>query len=134
LRDSQERPLASIKVTQILKRRGHPEGSPPTISDGWGGIAEAILAVYSNVPEFTGWGRPPPRKKGGSKWRYLQMVKQREEHRRIQGIKLKVVFGKKSEVLTLLGVCTGYIERCNLTNRHFKERQVRNTLTFSKGL
>jgi IS1 family transposase len=62
------------------------------------------------------------------------MVKQREEHRRIQGIKLKVVFGKKSEVLTLLGVCTGYIERCNLTNRHFKERQVRNTLTFSKGL
>lgn len=126
--------LASIKVFQILKRRGHPEGLPPTISDGWGGIDEAMLAVYGNVPEYTGRGRPPNRKKAGSNWRYLQMVKQRDEHGRIQGIKLRVVFGKKSEVLILLGMCTDYIERSNLTSRHFNGRQVRNTLAFSKGL
>jgi hypothetical protein len=46
--------FASIKVFQILKRRGHPEGPPPIISDGWDGIDEAMLAVYGNVPEYSG--------------------------------------------------------------------------------
>ncbi len=44
--------LASIGVFQVLKRRGHPDGPPPTISDGWGGIDEAMVAVYGIVPEF----------------------------------------------------------------------------------
>ena len=29
---------ASIEVFQALKRRGHPDAPPPTVSDGWGGI------------------------------------------------------------------------------------------------
>jgi hypothetical protein len=126
--------LASTKVFQILKRRGHPEGPPPTISGGWGGIDEAMLAVYGSVPEYTGRGRPSTRKNAGSNWQYLQMVKQRDEHGRLQGIKMRVVFGKKSEVLTLLGMCTAYIERSNLTSRHINGRQVRDTFAFSKGL
>jgi len=51
---------ASLKVFQTLKQRGHPDGPPPLISDGWGGIDEAMLAVYGLVPERTGQrGRPP---------------------------------------------------------------------------
>jgi hypothetical protein len=126
--------LASIEVFQTLKRRGHPEGPPPTISDGWGGIDEAMIEVYGIVPEYSGRGRPPTRKKAGSDWQYLQMVKQRDEHGRFQGIKLRVIFGKKSEVLSLLGKSTAYIERSNLTSRHFNSRQVRKTLAFSKAL
>lgn len=126
--------LASIEVFQSLKRRGHPEGPPPTISDGWGGIDEAMMEVYGIVPKYCGRGRPPTRKKAGSDWQYLQMVKQRDEHGRLKGIKLRVVFGKQSEVLALLGTSTAYIERSNLTSRLFNGRQARKTLAFSKNL
>ena len=126
--------LASKEVFETLKGRGHPEGPPPTISDGWGGIDEAMIEVYGLVPEYCGRGRPPTRKKAGSDWQYLQMVKQRDEHGRLQGIKLRVVFGKKSEVLALLGKSTAYIERSHLTSRLFNGRQVRKTLAFSKDL
>ena len=126
--------LASIEVFQCLKRWGHPEGPPPTISDGWGGIDEAMIEVYGIVPEYCGRGRPPTRKQAASDWQYLQMVKQRDERRRVKGIKLRVVFGKKSEVLALLGKSTAYVERSNLTSRLFNGRQVRKTLAFSKDL
>ena len=126
--------LASIEVFKTLKRRGHPDGPPPTISDGWGGIDDAMIEVYGVVPEYSGWGRPPTKKKAGSDWVYLQMVKQRDERGRLQGIKLRVVFGKKSEVIALLGKSTAYIERSHLTSRLFNGRQVRKTLAFSKEI
>lgn len=53
---------ASIAVFQILKERGQPDGPPPTISDGWGGIDETMIEVYGLVPEYSGKGRPPTRK------------------------------------------------------------------------
>ena len=124
--------LASIEVFQTLKRRGHPDGPPPTISDGWGGIDEAMVEVYGLVPEYSGRGRPPTRKKAQPGWQYLQMVKQRDEHGHLQGVKLRVVFGKKSELIKLLGQSTAYIERDHLTSRLFNARQVRKTLAFSK--
>ena len=126
--------LASIEVFRTLKRRGHPDGPPPTISDGWGGIDDAMVEVYGVVPEYSGRGRPPTRKKARPGWhaQRLQMVKQRDEHGRVQGVKLRVVFGKKSEVLALLGKSTAYIERSHLTSRLFNGRQVRKTLAFSK--
>jgi len=126
--------LASIGVFQVLKRRGHPDGPPPTISDGWGGIDEAMVAVYGVVPEYSGRGRPPTRKKPGADWMYLQMVKQRDEHGHFEGTKLRVVFGSKAEVVKLLGQSTAYIERSHLTSRLFNSRQVRKTLAFSKDL
>jgi len=126
--------LASIEVFKTLKRRGHPDGPPPTISDGWGGIDEAMIEVYGLVPEYSGRGRPPTLKKARSGWQYLQMVKQRDEHGRVQGVKLRAVFGKKSELLALLGKSTAYIERSHLTSRLFNGRQVRKTLAFSKEL
>jgi len=126
--------LASLGVFQVLKRRGHPDGPPPTISDGWGGIDEAMLAVYGIVPEYQGRGRPPTRKQPGADWMYLQMVKQRDAHGHFEGTKLRVVFGSKAEVVQLLGQSTAYIERSHLTSRLFNGRQVRKTLAFSKDI
>ena len=70
---------ASMKVFQTLNRRGHPDAPPPTISDGWGGINEAMVEVYGKVPEYCGHGRPPTRKRPLPGWQYLQMVKQRKK-------------------------------------------------------
>lgn len=126
--------LASIEVFETLKRRGHPDGPPPTISDGWGGIDEAMVEVYGMVPEYCGRGRPPTRKQARPDWQYLQMVKQRDAHGRMQGVKLPVVFGTQAEVIALLGASTAYLERNHLTSRLFNGRQVRKTLAFSKRL
>lgn len=125
---------ASIGVFQMLKRRGHPNGPPATISDGWGGIDQAMVEVYGLVPEYTGRGRPPTRKKRGTDWLYLQMVKQRYQTGHFAGTKLKVVFGNKDKVIQLLGKSTAYIECSNLTSRLFNGRQVRKTLGFSKDV
>jgi len=125
---------ASIGVFQILRRRGHPDGPPPTISDGWGGIVEAMMEVYGLVPEYSGRGRPPTRKKAGTDWLYLQMVKQRDERGHFAGTKLKAIFGSLEELTQLLGEVTAYIERSHLTSRLFNGRQTRKTLAFSKDL
>ena len=123
---------ASIEVFQTLKRRGHPDGPTPTISDGWGGIDEAMVEVYGMVPEYSGRGRPPTRKQAQSGWQYLQMVKQRDDHGKLQGVKLRVRFGSQQDVIAWLGRSTAYIERNHLTSRLFNARQVRKTLAFSK--
>ena len=126
--------LASIEVFKTLKRRGHPNGPPATISDGWGGIDEAMIEAYGLVPEYSGRGRPPTRKKPGQDWLYLQMVKQHDEHGHFCGTKLRAIYGSKAEVIGLLGKSTAYIERSNLTSRTFNVRQTRKTLAFSKEL
>jgi len=45
---------ASREVFQTLETRGHPDAPPPTMSDGWGGIDDAIIAVYGQVPGYSG--------------------------------------------------------------------------------
>lgn len=124
---------ASIEVFQALKRRGHPDAPPPTVSDGWGGIDDAMVEVYGVVPEYGGVGRPPTLKRPQSGWQYLQVVKQRENGR-IVGVKLRVIYGDEEEVLAFLGKSTSYIERTHLTMRLFNGRLTRKTLAFSKSL
>lgn len=124
---------ASRQVFETLKRRGHPDAPPPLVSDGWGGIDEALVEVYGVVPEYQGVGRPPSRKQPQANWQYLQVVKQRENGR-VVGAVLRVVFGDKEEVLELLGKSTAYIERTHLTMRLFNGRLTRKTLAFSKLL
>lgn len=124
---------ASIAVFQTLKRRGHPDAPPPTISDGWGGIDDAMVEVYGQVPEYTGRGRPPTRTRPQPGWQYLQVVKQRENGR-VVGIKLRVIFGDKEAVLASLGQSTAYVERTHLTMRLFNGRLTRRTLGFSKSV
>lgn len=124
---------ASQIVFETLKQRGHPGKPPPTISDGWGGIREAMVEVYGQVPPYSGRGRPPRLKRPGQDWQYLQMVKQRENGR-VVGTELRVIYGDAKEVLDLLGKSTSYIERSNLTSRHFNSRLTRKTLAFSKSI
>ena len=123
---------ASQIVFETLKyQRGHPEKPPPTVSDGWGGIREAMVETYGQVPAYSGAGRPPTLKKPGDDWQYLQVVKQRENGRVI-GTELRVIYGDEEDVLELLGKSTSYIERSHLTSRHFNSRLTRKTLAFSK--
>ena len=122
---------AAMEVFQTLRQRGHPEGPPPTISDGWGGIDEAMIEVYGQVPPYQGLGRPPTRKRPQPGWQYVQAVKQRE-HGRIVGVELRVIFGDPLKTLELLGSSTATIERTHLTMRLFNGRLVRKTLAFSK--
>ena len=103
----------------------------PTITDGWGGIDDAMVNVYGQVPDYGGRGRPPTLKQPGSGWLYLQ---QYDEHRHFSGTKLKAVYGELNELIYLLGENTAYIERDNLTSRMFNARQNRKTLAFSKNL
>ncbi len=124
---------ATLEVFQTLKARGHPLAPPPTISDGWGGIDEAMVEVYGKVPAYTGVGRPPSRKRPQPGWQYVQMIKQREDGR-VVGTKLRVVFGDPVETLALLGQSTAYIERTHLTMRLFNGRLARKTLAYSKRL
>ena len=124
---------AAQQVFQTLQRRGHPEAPPPTISDGWGGIDDAMVAVYGQVPAYAGRGRPPTHKQPQPGWQYVQMVKQRENGR-VVGTELRVIYGDEQEVLERLGQSTAYIERTHLTMRHFNSRLVRKTLGFSKLL
>lgn len=125
---------ASRKVFQTLQQRGHPDGPPPLLSDGWGGIDDAMLAVYGQIPEYGGRGRPPTQPRPGEDWLYLQMVKQRDEHGRLQGVQLRAIWGEKEQLVELLGESTAYIERSNLTTRLFNARLTRKTLAFSKDV
>lgn len=125
---------ASIEVFKTLKQRGHPDCPPPTISDGWGGIDDAMVEVYGQIPQYRGQGRPPTHKKPQAGWQYVQMVKQRDEQGRFLGTDIRVIYGNQKEVLELLGISTAYIERTHLTMRHFNSRLTRKSLAFSKQL
>jgi hypothetical protein len=124
---------ASVEVFQTLKRRGHPDAPPPTVSDGWGGVDEAMIEVYGKVPPYSGKGRPPTVKRPGKDWQYLQVIKKRNNGK-VVGTDLRVIYGDPQEVLQVLGQSTSYIERTHLTMRHFNSRLVRKTLAFSKQL
>jgi hypothetical protein len=125
---------ASRDVFETLKARGHPEAPPPTMSDGWGGITEAMIDVYGQVPTYSGRGRPPTAKQAQAGWQYLQFVKHRDEHGRLLNTELRVIFGDPDAVLALFGQSTAYVERTHLTMRLFNGRLVRQTLGFSKDL
>ena len=124
---------ASIEVFQALKRRGHPDAPPPTVSDGWGGIDEAMVEVYGKVPEYGARGRPPTLKRPVPGWQYLQVVKKRKNSRMV-GTRLQIIYGNQEKVLKLLDQSTAYVEHTHLTIRHFNSHLVRKTLAFSKAM
>ena len=109
---------ASIAVFRKLKERGHPEVPPPTVPDGRGGIREAAAEVYGKVPE----------------WKYLQMIKERDDKSRFLGIRLKAVYGDPEELIQLLGKSTAYVERTHLTMSTFSSRPTRKSIAFSKEI
>lgn len=123
---------ASIAVFKTLKQRGHPDMPPPTVSDGWGGIDDAMVEVYGKVPEYSGRGRPPTRKQAQNGWQYMQVVKQKDRQGRFLGTDIRVIYGDQTQVRALFGESTAYIERTHLTMRHFNSRLARKSLAFSK--
>ena len=126
---------ASEEVFRTLRRtRGHPKRPPPTVSDGWGGIRKAMVEVYGKVPEYKGRGRPPEKKRPQDGWKYLQVVKERDESGRVMGTRNEAVFGEEEEVLELLKDHTAYVERTHLTMRQMNGRLARKGLGFSKEL
>ena len=129
-----EMEASKLVFEKTKERRGHPEEPPPTVSDGWGGIREAMVEVYGKVPEYKGVGRPPEKKRPQEGWQYLQIVKERTDTGQVTGTRSKVVYGEKDEVLELLGQQTAYVERTHLTMRHMSGRLTRKGLGFSKAL
>jgi len=125
---------ASVGVFQTLQERGHQDAPPPFMSDGWGGIDNALVEVYGQVPAYRGVGRPPTQKQPQQGWQYLQFIKHRDEHGHLLETELKVIFGDPETVLGLFGKSTAYIERTHLTMRLFNGRLVRQTLAFSKNV
>jgi hypothetical protein len=125
---------ASAAVFRKLKERGHPYGPPPTVSDGWGGIREAMVEVYGKIPEYSGRGRPPSKKQPQPEWKYLQIVKERDGRGNFLGTRLKAVYGDLQELVGLLGKSTAYVERTHLTMRTFSSRLTRKSIAFSKEI
>ena len=79
LRNTLKLLVSSAAVFEQLKGRGHPDAPPPTVSDGWGGIRKAMVEVYGKVPDYSGKGKYPSRKQPQPGWKYLQVVKLRDE-------------------------------------------------------
>lgn len=123
---------ASLVVFQTLQQRGHPDAPPAFMSDGWGGIDNALVDVYGKMPTYQGIGRPSTLKQAQDGWQYLQFIKHRDEHGRLLQTELKVIFGDPETVLAMFAKNTAYIERTHLTMRLFNGRLVRQTLAFSK--
>ena len=125
---------ASEEVQTLRQNRGHPEEPTSKISDGWGGIREAMVQVWGNVPEYNGRGPPPEKNLPQDGWKYLQVIKERDEKDRVTGTKKNVVFGEEESVLELFKEHTAYLERTHLMMRQMKSRLVRKGLGCSKEL
>ena len=124
---------ASVEAFRKLKAQGQRQ-PPALVSDGWGGIREALIEVYGAPPPYKGRGRPPTKKQGSDTWQYLQLVKQRDPKGRLLAIVPKAIFGEEKSLLDLFGAHTAYIERSHLTMRTDNRRLGRKTLCFSKSL
>ena len=124
--------FTETRGTIFYRRR--TDAPPPTVSDGWGGIREAMVEVYGKVPGYSGTGRPPSRKRPQPGWKYLQIVKQRDGKGNLCGTRFEAVYGDPDELVELLGKSTAYVERTHLTMRIFSSRLTRKTIAFSKEI
>lgn len=108
------------------------DADPVWVSDGLDAYGIALLKRHHRVVMFprTGKrGRPRrPKLVACPELRYGQVVKQRDENRRVVSVFKRSVFGD----VPLNGIRTVYIERQNLNLRHENRRLTRKTMAFSK--
>lgn len=123
----------SMELMAQLKARGNADKPPAIATDGNDSYPEAMLETWGMIPEYSGRGRPPTRKKPEPDWMCIQVIKDRSEGHLI-GISYRVVFGDTKEVCNLMGIHTAYVERTHLTSRQMNGRLVRKTLSFSKEI
>ena len=93
-----------------------------------------MVQTWGKVPEYKGRGRPPEKKRPQDGWKYLQVIKERNEKDRVTGTKKKAIFGEKESLLELFEEHTAYVERTHLTMRQMNGRLIRKGLGFSKEL
>ena len=109
------------------------EGTWPIwVSDGMDAYGEALKKrhwVLKLYPRTGKRGRPRrPKWVACPKLRYGQVVKERDERRRVTGVYKQSRYGR----VPLYRITTVYIERHNLTLRQENRRLTRKTLGFSK--
>lgn len=129
--DSQESSLAEPLIVET-ERRLEDGGWPVWVSDGLDAYGEAlknrhcILEIY---PRTGKRGRPRrPKLVACPELRYGQVVKKRDERRRVIGVFKQSVYGD----IPLQTISTVYVERHNLNLRHENRRLTRKTIAFSK--
>ena len=120
-------------LMEQVKMHAPDEGPPALSSDGKGAYREAMLKTWGKVPDYGGRGAPPKLPKPEKDWQCLQVIKKRKG-RKLESVRIKVVYGNPKQVTEKLGCHTAYIERTNLTSRTMNGRLVRKTLSFSKEL
>src|SRR5256886_12443403 len=121
------------ELMKQVKMHAPDEGPPALSSDGKGAYPDAMLKTWGKVPEYSGRGAPPKLPKPEKDWQCLQVIKKRKG-RKLESVRIKVVYGNPKQVTEKLGCLTAYIERTNLTSRTMNGRLVRKTLSFSKEL
>jgi hypothetical protein len=121
------------ELMEQVKMHAPDEGPPAMSSDGKGAYPKAMLETWGKVPEYGGRGAPPTLPKPGKDWQCLQVIKKRKG-RKLESVRIKIIYGDPKEVKDKLGCHTAYIERTNLTSRTMNGRLVRKTLSFSKEL
>jgi len=121
------------ELMKQVKRHAPDEGPPAMSTDGKGAYREAMLETWGKVPEYSGRGAPPKLPQPGKDWQYLQVIKKRKG-RKLESVRIKIIYGDEDEVKAKLGCHTAYVERTYLTSRTMNGRLVRKTLSFSKEL
>lgn len=108
------------------------EAMPLWVSDGLDAYGAALFSrhhVVETYPRTRKRGRPRrPKLVACPALRYGQVVKERNERRRVVGVFKRTVFGD----VPLQDIQTVYIERHNLNLRHENRRLTRKTVAFSK--
>jgi len=123
--------LAEPLVANTEGRLCH-EAMPLWVSDGLDAYGAALLSrhhVFETYPRTGKRGRPRrPNMVACPSLRYAQVVKERNERRRVVGVFRRTVFGD----VPLDDIQTVCIERHNLNLRHENCRLTRKTVAFSK--
>lgn len=126
-----ESSLAKPLVTSTEGRLSE-KASPLWVSDGLDAYGSALFSIHRVLevyPRTGKRGRPRrPKLVACPTLRYGQVVKQRDERRRVVGVFKKAVFGE----VPLHDIRTVYVERQNLNLRHESRRLTRKTMAFSK--
>lgn len=129
--DAQESSLAEplIERTEARLRKG---SWPVWVSDGMDAYGEALKdrhCVLQTFPRTGKRGRPRRDKLVACpQLRYGQVVKERDERRRVTGVFKQSRYGN----IPLHKISTVHIERHNLTLRQENRRLARKTIAFSK--
>src|SRR5256886_262352 len=103
------------ELMEQVKMHAPDEGPPALSSDGKGAYPKAMLETWGKVPEYGGREAPPTLPKPGKDWQCLQVIKKRKG-RKLESVRIKIIYGDPKEVKAKLGCHTAYIERTNLTD------------------